>query len=72
MSACAKAPDPALVRVSSLLKLLANRTRSGAETIEILRLQAQAEVLLQALCAALGELDERPLRSALEDMRFTS
>lgn len=70
MSACAEAPTPALIRVSTLLKLLAHRKRSGAETEDTLRLQAQAELALQRLAAALGDLDEQPVKQAMDEWRF--
>ena len=70
MSACVRAPSPTLIRVSTLLKWLANRTRSGAESDKTLQLQARAEFALQELAEALGELDERPIRAAMEDQRF--
>jgi hypothetical protein len=63
MSACAQAPAPALIRVSTLLKWLANRTRSGAESEYALQLQARAEIVLQDLAEALGELDDQRLSS---------
>jgi hypothetical protein len=72
MSACARSPSPALIRVSTLLKLLANRARTGAESDSTLQLQARAELALQELAETLGELDERPVQAAIEDQRFAS
>ena len=70
MSASASSPSPALFRVSTLLNLLVNRRRSAAETQEMLQMQAQAELALQRLCEALGELDERTVKAAIEETRF--
>ncbi len=59
-------PKPALVRVQTLLDLLIRRARTGAETADQLRMQADAESALARLASALGDLDERPLRAAVE------
>lgn len=72
MSASAKAPKPVLVRVSTLLDLLASRQRSGAESAEVHLWQAAAELALQNLATALGDLDEQPLRLAVEERRGIS
>ena len=65
MSASANPDRPALVRVGTLLDVLARRVRSPAEGAAQARLQAAAEESLLALLTSLGEFDEQPLRSAL-------
>lgn len=67
MSASERSPSPALIRVSTLLHLLANRMRTGAESDEVLELQALAELALQRLAEALGDLDDRTLKAAVEE-----
>lgn len=70
MTASSLPQKPALMRVRTLLELLACRARSGAESANQLRLQAEAESALASLAAALGELDEHPLRLAVEARTF--
>ena len=66
MTACASSNRPALIRVATLLDALVRRTRSPAEHGVHMRLQADAEGALLRLLTSLGELDELPLRMAIE------
>ncbi len=68
MSASANPGRPALIRVGTLLDALTRRVRSPAEQASHALLQAEAERALHALLAALGDLDEQPLRLAIRSI----